>query len=259
MGKEGRGLYRSNCRKLGTVLYSFLTESRSTIRNPLLEQKQKRKSLREQLESILADCETRVISKNLSLKDYLHIYLTERSIKFASYKLLSLSWPSHLRPFCLFLHTVSNLNQNRLLISSGLNSQNKILLPIQNGITLSSSWINREQSGPYLVLASALMDERKEIYFQDAFAIPVLSRDELLPVESNFERSIAKTILSVVREFQYPIEIEKPLFCLYTSEKQKYRPDFILTMAKKEKSLSRSWGAPMMITSGIKRPFRKWL
>ena len=80
---------------------------------------------------------------------------------------------------------------------------------------------------------SATLDQNNQIVLKDAFAIPIFNNTSLIPLESNYERTILKIVLSVCKSYDN-IFIEKPLFDLSTQDKKKYRPDFILTFKNKK-------------------------
>ena len=69
--------------------------------------------------------------------------------------------------------------------------------------------------------------------------MPVYKHNILVPVESAYERWVldltVKTIKTNYDGFNFIIE--KPLFCLSTSDKQKYRPDFIVEYVPTRKTI----------------------
>lgn len=67
-----------------------------------------------------------------------------------------------------------------------------------------------------------------KIFLNDAFAVPIYSTNLLIPLESNYERTILKIILKLTHGLK-DLMIEKPLICLQDDNKNKYRPDFIIS------------------------------
>ena len=53
-----------------------------------------------------------------------------------------------------------------------------------------------------------------------------------MPVESNYERIIYKILFNQCKQYA-DIEIEKPLFDIFTVDKQRFRPDFIIHIKNK--------------------------
>lgn len=218
-----------NIRRLGQLLYTVLTESKVNIILPSHGEYIGKDYLETQLTSIKNIFKQKNINKDIPLDHFYHYILTNNSLQYAQYKLenpgrvIKQKWPPHIKPFILFLSISPSIT------STSFSTKSMGILNTYSEIQCPSPWIDKKKSGPYVVLSSLVLNEDKKPIFQDAFAIPILSEMELVPVESSFERSILKIILGVVSEFKTNhFKIEKPLFCLTTETQQKYRPDFII-------------------------------
>lgn len=226
-----------NNNKLGSILYTLITEAKINIQNPYEENKNKinNQDVQKQLINIHIQCRNKIVFEGFSLDKFFFRSLKQEVLEWIKNRCKNKPWPKNLDPFCLLLLRPFGIGANSFSVPSY-----KKNIIVKNVITLPSTWIDRQSSGPYLVLCSVLIDEnsRDEIYFRDAFALPILSLQQLMPVESKFERTILKAILDLTGEFlklNIEIEIEKPLFCLVSKFKNKYRPDFILSIRKNHK------------------------
>jgi hypothetical protein len=97
----------------------------------------------------------------------------------------SSSFPKGLRPFMLFTTIATTITNNSFTTKSNAT------FTIKNTIALPSTWINMYKSAPYFVLVSALLDSNMKIFLNDAFAVPIYSTNLLMPLESNYERTMA--------------------------------------------------------------------
>ena len=70
------------------------------------------------------------------------------------------------------------------------------------------------------------MDENNKIFLKYAFAMAILSMYSLMPVESNYEITVLKILISTCRDFKN-IKIEKPMFDTII-DNFRFRPDFII-------------------------------
>lgn len=121
-------------------------------------------------------------------------------------------------------------NKNVFYLSNGANRLNYI-----NGFVT-------ENSGPFLVLMNIYQDfsninkndinELNKVNYvgNSAFAIPILSKNVPIPVESNQERIVLKYIIELFDNLKYHnknmnIDIKKPLF---DDNNDHCRPDFLI-------------------------------
>lgn len=91
--------------------------------------------------------------------------------------------------------------------------------------------ISKTKSKPFFLIASALLNEKGDLYFKDAFAMPIFSPITLMPVESHYERGCLREIKRILHKFDdLKFSIEKPLFCSFNETNEAFRPDFIITL-----------------------------
>jgi len=132
------------------------------------------------------------------------------------------SFPKGFKPFMLFTTIATTITHNSFTTKSNTS------FTINKTISLPSTWIDITKSAPYFLMASALLDSNMKVFPNDAFALPIYSTNLLMPLESNFERTILKIIFKLTSKIKDLI-IEKPLICLQDEDKNKYRPDFIIS------------------------------
>lgn len=175
------------------------------------------------------------IRKNIPLSKFYRGPINKKFFHSASeYLKKTKSWfPKAIEPFILYTIVASEISTNSLI--SKLDSEKYF---VQKPISTSSGWICKSKSAPYLIIVSAILGAKDEdkppaLVLQDAFAMPIFSTGMIMPLESNFERTVFKTLLDIVKKYSNII-IEKPLFD-YIDEQtnQKYRPDFILYIKNK--------------------------
>lgn len=166
----------------------------------------------------------KLITKKIALGKYHRYFLRHSSLnKSQQYLVKAQSWfPKSVKPFILFSSVSSSINNNSFIIEKEPDNP----FYVNNTISLPSNWINKEKSSPYFILTSALLDEQGEIFLKDAFAMPIFNKKSLMPVESNYERTVLKIILSTCKSLK-DIKIEKPLFDIIEKE-FRFRPDFII-------------------------------
>jgi len=211
--------------KLGKLLYAILQDAKCT----LFRSEQTDLTLIEQLESITEafnDPEKK-ISKTLALGDYYRYALQRKYLDNAAYHLKKnrVEWPNSLKSFMVFTSLCTKIDEHTFT------TKNNETFEVENSITLPSAWISRLKSKPYFLITAAVLDDEEDLYFKDAFAVPILSTKRIMPVESHYERQCMWDILKVMRMFKgINFKIEKPLFCLYNEKKEPFRPDFIVTL-----------------------------
>lgn len=211
-----------NVNRLGQILYTLIDDGGLNVF--ILDQEPV-----SQLQRLKEALQKKTIDQKIPLADYYHFALTEKSLDFAYEKLkdprrvLNHSWPPRLKPFVLFMTVSPRLTTHEFF------TRTQEPIKVDSEIRLPSKWINREKSSPYLVLAALTLDHHNMPYFRDAFALPILSDTQWIPLESSYERSILKMILGAVRTVGADqFKIEKPLFCYSTDAGHPYRPDFII-------------------------------
>jgi len=211
--------------RLGQLLYTIIDEAglnQLKVNN--------RPPLKTQLEKFRDGFINKRITSEIPLYDYYHFSWSDTSINFARQKLqnpfktLKHRWPKTLKPFIIFSSITPTIQSN------GFFNQFGNFIDVKRDISLPSSWISREKSGPYLILVSAVIGKEDSLEFRDAFAMPILSTQELIPLESGYERSVLKTTIGSLKSTgRSNLTIKKPLFCLHNEQKERYRPDFIIS------------------------------
>ena len=189
-------------------------------------------SMYEQLTSVTNSFQDKekLVAKNIILAKCYRYLLSEQTLIGAEEFLLKArSWfPDGLTPFIIFTSLVTNITAN-----SFTTKRDGETYKVLNKISTTSPWINLNKSAPYFLAASAVLNSDNKIVLRDGFAMPVFSTTSLIPLESNYERTILKILFSICRKYNN-ITIEKPLLDLFTKDKKKYRPDFILTLNNKK-------------------------
>jgi hypothetical protein len=214
--------------RLGQVLYTIIEDAGLNIIKPNAESK-----IFDQLSAITNTFNDpkKFITKKIALGKYYRYILKHDTLeKSESYLKNATSWfPKSVKPFILFSSISSRITNNSFIIDKEPNNP----FYVKNTISLPSNWINKEKSSPYFILTSALLDENCKVYLNDAFAMPIFHKQSLMPIESNYERTVLKIILSTCKNFK-DIKIEKPLFDIIEKE-FRFRPDFIIHYKNKKK------------------------
>jgi hypothetical protein len=213
--------------KLGQVLYTIFVDSRVNIincNNPL--------STLEELTRITDafQDEEKLIARNIPLKKCYRYALNDTTIEQAkNFLVRAKTWfPDSLKPFVLFSSVATSISNHQFILKKG--SKRCIS---QNIITTTSTWINKDKSAPYFILTAAIL-ENETFVLKDTFALPIVSNSCLMPVESNYERTVFKILIKYCKLFP-GITIEKPLFDTITENKEKFRPDFIIHLKNSRK------------------------
>lgn len=208
--------------KLGQALYTIITDSKINVINTALGPI----SLFDQLKNITSsfDDPRKLIGKNIALKQFYRYSLTPQTLQSSEGVLIKAtsSFPKGLKPFMLFTAIATTITNNSFTTKSNTS------FTVNKTISLPSTWIDITKSAPYFLMASALLDSDMKVFLNDAFALPIYSMNLLMPLESNFERTILKIIFKLTSKIKDLI-IEKPLICLQDEDKNKYRPDFIIS------------------------------
>lgn len=223
---------QSSVTKLGKMLYAILQDSKSNIITYDNEKDPTKVDLFVSLKAItkaFTDPQKK-ISKDILLGDYYRYSLKRKNVQEAGSLLekKGKEWPIHLKPFFIFTTVAKSVESNVFNTIFGESFE------VENPITLPSTWISKDKSKPYFLIASALLNEKKELYFKNAFAMPIQTIKSLMPVESNYERLCLLYIVEVLKTSPtISYTIEKPLFCLYNNNKKPFRPDFIVFLDKR--------------------------
>lgn len=206
---------------LGQILYTIIDESKVNIVNyhsPISILKQLT-----QITNAFQDPQ-KFITKGIPLAKYYRYSLQDVTLRKAQLMLQQAIriFPKNLYPFMLFTTLASEISANHFITKK----HNQTYF-VDNIISTTSTWINKTISAPYFLLAAAVLNSNNEIFFKDAFAIPVVSNALLMPIESNYERNVYNILSHHCSPYSF-IQIEKPLFDLLTEDKQRFRPDFIV-------------------------------
>ena len=210
-----------SCTKLGQILFTILDDAKVNIfyTNSSI-------SVFEQLTLITNafNDDQKLIAKNIPLKTCYRYLLNDMMLAKTQIFLQKANYwfPTTLEPFVIFTSIVTKITYN-----SFITKKDNKTYKVANKISTTSHWINLDKSAPYFLAVSAIIGKDNQIILKDAFAIPIFSTRLLMPIESNYERTILKIILAVVNKY-YNITIIKPLFDFITDNKEKYRPDFVI-------------------------------
>lgn len=214
------------CSRLGQILFTVLNDAKINVITT-----SSFPNVIEQLTSITKSFQNKekLIAKDIELAKCYRYLLSEQSLIRAEAFLQKAGYwfPQNLTPFVIFTSLATSISTN-----SFTTKRDNKTYKVQNKISTTSPWINLDKSAPYFVAVSTILNSNNEIILKDCFALPVFNAKTLMPVESNYERTILKILFSACS--RYNIIIEKPLFDLITEDKKKYRPDFILTLNKKK-------------------------
>ena len=210
------------CSRLGQILFTVLNDSGVNLINT-----NSLPQVIEQLTSITKSFQDKekLIAKDIALaKCYRYLLSEPNLIKTKGFLQKAKYWfPPSLTPFVIFTSLATSISTN-----SFTTKRDNKTYKVQNKVATTSPWINLDKSAPYFVAVSVILNSNNEIVLKDCFALPVFNLKTLIPIESNYERTILKILFFICRKYS-DISIEKPLFDLVTKDKKKYRPDFILT------------------------------
>ncbi len=205
---------------LGQVLYTVFVDSevnKLDCNKPLSFFKQLNK-----ITEAFQD-EEKLISRNIPLRKCYRYALNDTTIEQAQdFLLRAKTWfPNALKPFVLFSSVATSISTHKFI----LKKESKCYFS-NNTIATTSTWINKDKSAPYFLLTAAIL-ENESLVLKDTFALPIVSDSCLMPIESNYERTIFKILIKYCKLFS-GIVIEKPLFNTIVENKKKFRPDFII-------------------------------
>jgi len=220
---------RNDSRRLGSFLYQLLEESGLTVwKAPFPSGRAaNRVALGNAARRFfLADG---IAAEQLFFEDY-----TKQKAKEATRRLISLeeSWPEGGRPYALFAVVANELNEDSIL-AVGRNGNARLRVA---GILRRPGVPGTR--GPFLVLFTYSKDRATNTYQAiKAFAVPVLSVDCWLPVESNHERRYLLPIQQLVERLARggrEVVLRKPMLdILYPNERRYVRPDVLLEAGKR--------------------------
>ena len=215
------------CSRLGQILFTVLNDSGVNLINT-----NSLPQVIEQLTSITKSFQDKekLIAKDIALaKCYRYLLSEPNLIKTKGFLQKAKYWfPPSLTPFVIFTSLATSISTN-----SFTTKRDNKTYKVQNKVATTSPWINLDKSAPYFVAVSVILNSNNEIVLKDCFALPVFNLKTLIPIESNYKRTILKILFFICRKYNNII-IEKPLFDLTTENKEKYRPDFILTFNNKK-------------------------
>ena len=212
--------------KLGQILYTIIDDADI---NTIIPKQQK--SIITQLTDItraFQDPEKKIYRHILIGKFYRYV-LTQNYLEKSKETLVKAEkwFPASVKPFLLFSSIATSVKSHSFTTKKA-----QPTYQVVNEISLPSPRINLVKSAPYFVLTAAILDSENNIILKDAFAMPIFSEKLLIPVESNYERTILKIILKVSSNYT-DVYIHKPLFDTITDDNKRFRPDFVITIAAK--------------------------
>ena len=220
----------SNTSKLGQALYTFFTDSKCHI----YEFGRNHKSLYQQLKAFAAAVQLpcNKISQNLLLKSVYRYSMSEQSINYAKQDIRTVQFPKHLQPFILFSTRSAIVAENSFSVAREVDKKWRAFqFNVESGIKKPSSWIGFKNSSPFFLLATYILNAKTNQYkIKDAFAMPICGLQNIMPVESDYERKVLKLLIDSIskRSNQEEYLIEKPLFASKTEDGEIYRPDFVI-------------------------------
>ncbi len=165
----------------------------------------------------------------ISFKDLYTVYDNIKNLHF--------KWPENYKKHGYILFTTDKIDK----VEKAINIAGDNILNLSGSIKFINGVIEKsEDAGPYLVLMSVLHNSKRKSQFEvyDAFAAPILSRDILIPIESNFERIVLNKIIYAFKMLKIKnknsnFSITKPLFDIEIFN-ERCRPDFIIDMDSKK-------------------------
>jgi hypothetical protein len=201
--------------------------------------------------------ETFTINRLFRLSDFLYQHINRRNAALFRLKASEPYWVKSARPHCIFLLPIDELvtegNQTvlRRYRYPDIPQENKadpvsmtptvedLALPADCDLVTPGRVITNRRNPALAVLTFTDVSETDTPYYAPAKAVvvPVVSKDHLLIVESNYERVVAQCLRRYQRflarraKVQFFVTITKPLEDLRTPiSEQRCRPDFILAI-----------------------------
>lgn len=170
--------------------------------------------------------------KTCLLKEVYRYSTSEESLTYAKRTLAVAKFPEWLHPFVLFSSRSSIVQANSFSVLRRTDDRwHSLHLRVASGVKKPSAWISFKNSNPFFLLVTLVQNATtKEHEFKDAFAMPIASLDNIMPVESHYERLVLKLLIQVISNGtnKEDYSIEKPLFVSKTNKGETYRPDFIV-------------------------------
>ena len=225
----------SNTSRLGQALYTFYTDSKCNIYEFGKNYKNLKQQLKAFSDSVELPCNK--ISKDLLLKRVYRYSISEKSVEYAKQDLNRVKFPHHLKPFILFSTRSSIVREHSFSVAREVDKKwSEVRFEVKSGIKKPSSWISYKNSNPFFLLATYIHNTETQQYeIKDSFAIPIYGMNNIMPVESHYERQVLDLLVQLIssRSNKEEYIIEKPLFATKTDSGEIYRPDFVITTTGK--------------------------
>ncbi|KJG37709.1 hypothetical protein UA32_12160 [Photobacterium angustum] len=137
----------------------------------------------------------------------------------AEQMLLSKSWdgPKKRHVFIFeVVDTIEVLNINSLLFDKEERFYSKIIRPG-----------NQNTKGPYLIVSSVIINDG-DVYRHTCVIKPIVSKYLLMPIDSDYERNAALTMIGLIKESHDSYTLTKPIKPRFSEENETLLPDFVI-------------------------------
>ncbi|HAS6231042.1 DUF1173 family protein [Vibrio vulnificus] len=184
------------------------------------------------------------INKRFKLSDYLYMDFADQQAALHRLKVTEQYWVGSARPHCVFLLPIDEVVKSdagvtikRLRFVDDDIQTDQLLLPKECEVILPGRYsVNKPNPSIALVTFADVSTTDTTFYAPaKALVLPVVSKDHLLIVESNFERVVAKVLrrcqkfLAKRAKVQFFVRVAKPLDDLRAPVSgNACRPDFVL-------------------------------
>lgn len=212
--------------KLATILYTMLSD---TALNSY-QAKDKTRSLTEHYQRAKQWLSERELTRGFLAAPLVFTFPNMAQIA-STLRQQAKAWPKgKTRPYALCLTTLDEINDQTAIFRFKKNQT--MTLDIAGSLRF---WSARrgECSAPYLALFTITDTAERPGYMQwmNGYVVPVLSKQQLLLVESDYERRVLKALIGWHAWWQsrgLDVVIEKPLLPIPVSQGESCRPDFLL-------------------------------
>jgi len=190
------------------------------------------------------------INKRFRLSDFLYFNIQDRAKAIKRLTVTANYWTGLARPHCVFLLPIDEVVQHEKTVTlkryrhtaDGWTTET-LVLPDSCDLVMPGRAVVNKQNPALVALTYADISETERPFFGPAKALlmPVVSKDHLLIVESNYERVMAKCLRRLQKflasrvKVQFYVRVVKPLEDIQTPmTHQACRPDFILEHANRK-------------------------
>lgn len=190
------------------------------------------------------------INKMFRLSDFLYFDIEQRTNAIRRLVATSDYWTGSARPHSVFLFPIDEIikEKDRVTLRRFRRMESKwetedLVLPSTCDLVIPGRAVVNKQNPAIAVVTYADISETERPFFgpAKALAVPVVSKDHLMIIESNYERVMAKSLRRLQKflasriKNQFFIRVIKPLDNLKTPLTfQPCRPDFIIEIANRK-------------------------